>query len=456
MNNRGWEASEEDERTVAQLFCDQLEFANVIIANKMDLLDVEGRHRLQTILGHLNPTAKIVETTWGQVDPKEVLGTCLFDLEKAEEHPKWLCEEREGEHVPETLEYGISSVVFRSRRPFKECRFKHLVEKWRGVKRMQLFSTDASSRAALNIVRLKGLVWLDNQKSHWQQGMASLAGSQFTITFGALWDAAFDGKGRAASATAQPNISQLEGPWGDRRTELVIIGQYMDSAAIMKALEECVATEEEMTDYNKAFREATSYFYSFDERQMPGISKAELTERIRRYKIEIQAPKEKETQVLKVTPKSTTVVSAHSVIGVFSASSDQSMGTFDVERYLKYAHLFPELASGLVKQLKLPLNSVDSQTAILAADTNDSLSVVVGQLNAGDKVELEWLQIRVEYDTDIDEDRYRIIEQCIKLHAVNTAAEVELVKQYPQPQIMIPKLQVTAEGSCGVLGTQVS
>ena len=71
-------------------------------------------------------------------------------------------------------------------------------------------------------------------------------------------------------------------------------------------------------------------------------------------------------------------------------------------------------------------------------------------------MELEWLQIRVEYDTDIDEDRYRIIEQCIKLHAVNTAAEVELVKQYPQPQIMIPKLQVTAEGSCGVLGTQVS
>ena len=113
LRSRGWEASAEDERTVAQLFCDQLEFANVIVTNKMDLLNEAGRQRLQAILRRLNPGAKIIEATWGRIDPKEILGTGLFDMAKAEEHPNWLREARVGEHMPESIEYGISSMIFR-------------------------------------------------------------------------------------------------------------------------------------------------------------------------------------------------------------------------------------------------------------------------------------------------------------------------------------------------------
>ena len=109
---RGWEASADDERTVAQLFCDQLEFANVIIMNKMDLMDDEERARLRAILTRFNPSAKLIEATYGRIEPKQILGTGLFNFEKAEQHPEWLKEARIGEHVPESIEYGISSFTF--------------------------------------------------------------------------------------------------------------------------------------------------------------------------------------------------------------------------------------------------------------------------------------------------------------------------------------------------------
>ena len=126
LKSRGWQASEEDERTVAQLFCDQLEFANVIIMNKMDLMDDTGCQRLRAIITRLNPGAKLVEASWGRVAPREILGTGLFDFAEAETHPHWLKEARIGEHVPESIEYGISSMTFRSRRPFNVKRFDEL------------------------------------------------------------------------------------------------------------------------------------------------------------------------------------------------------------------------------------------------------------------------------------------------------------------------------------------
>ena len=90
LRARGWAVSAEDERTVAQLFCDQLEFANVIVMNKMDLMDEVGQARLRALLRRFNPGAKLIEATWGRVEPKQLLGTGLFDLTKAEQHPDWL------------------------------------------------------------------------------------------------------------------------------------------------------------------------------------------------------------------------------------------------------------------------------------------------------------------------------------------------------------------------------
>ena len=144
-----------------------------------------------------NPAAELVEATHGRVDPKRILGTGLFNLSQAERHPEWLKEARVGEHTPESVEYGISSITFRSRRPFHSGRFRDLtgimetrtelvahLDDGRGgrgertMKRRKASSnsssvTEGGRRAALQVVRAKGLVWIASQRSHWLQGMAS-------------------------------------------------------------------------------------------------------------------------------------------------------------------------------------------------------------------------------------------------------------------------------------------
>jgi len=97
LKDRGWELSEADKRTTARLFLDQIEFANVIVMNKMDLLDDAARARLRALVVKFNPTAELVEATMGRVDPKEILGTGLFDMNTAAQHPEWLKEARIGE-----------------------------------------------------------------------------------------------------------------------------------------------------------------------------------------------------------------------------------------------------------------------------------------------------------------------------------------------------------------------
>jgi G3E family GTPase len=307
LKSRGWEVGEGDERTVAQLFCDQLEFANVIVMNKMDLLDAAGKQRLRALLKRFNPTAELVEATHGQVDPKKLLGTGLFSMQKAEEHPDWLKEARIGEHTPESVEYGISSITFRARRPFNTARFQEVArimgtrselvsqpppspppqlddlednsvppphadeatytkppeqqeEKEEAEEPLASPAAESSSssfplpeeerRAALRVVRAKGVVWLGNQQSHWLQGTASLAGPHFNIGFEAPW-AASHGKGGGESA-------HWEEPWGDRRTELVVIGQDMDHDAMQAALDMCLMTDEEMATYTMVFGDATA------------------------------------------------------------------------------------------------------------------------------------------------------------------------------------------------------
>jgi G3E family GTPase len=198
LKSRGWEVGATDERTVAQLFCDQLEFANVIVMNKMDLMDDAGKQRLRAILKRFNPAAQLVEATYGQVDPKKLLGTGLFSMQKAEEHPDWLKEARIGEHTPESLEYGISSITFSSRRPFHPQRFRELttimetraelVSVAPAESKMEEDSSpqpqppppppspslppssdsvsEAGRRAALRVVRSKGIVWLATDQNH--------------------------------------------------------------------------------------------------------------------------------------------------------------------------------------------------------------------------------------------------------------------------------------------------
>ncbi|MBZ9638833.1 GTP-binding protein [Streptomyces sp. PSKA30] len=114
---RGLDQYENDERTVSDLLMDQVEFADVIVLNKLDLVDAATADRLRATLARLNPAARVVPATHGQVDLQQVLDTGLFDLERAQQAPGWI-RELNGDHVPETEEYGISSTVFRSELPF--------------------------------------------------------------------------------------------------------------------------------------------------------------------------------------------------------------------------------------------------------------------------------------------------------------------------------------------------
>ena len=288
LKSRGWEAAAQDERTVAQLFCDQLEFANVIVMNKMDLMDEPGRQRLRAIIQRFNPTAELIEATHGVVDPRRILGTGLFDMKRAQEHPEWLKEARFGEHTPETVEYGISSITFRSRRPFNPTRFGQLSEIME--KRTELvmdggvataasvsgtaapvlpppspsWLTEAGHRAALRVVRAKGLVWVVNymdQTGHWMQGMASLAGRHCNVTYTQPWAAAAAQQQAIAAVKPGQQTGCACGPpnsftgWGDRRTELVVIGQDMDHAAMTAALEACLMNDAEGVAYEHVARQ---------------------------------------------------------------------------------------------------------------------------------------------------------------------------------------------------------
>ena len=413
------------------------------------------------MLRRFNPSAQLIETAWGRVEPAKLLGTGLFDMAQAETHPDWLKEARIGEHNPETIGHGISSITFRTRRPFNMQRFDEL--KGAMEKRSHLLKTkhseeeekkngdeedssqellsEADHRAAQCVIRSKGLLWLGNRQSHWQQGTASLAGRRFAVSYGVPWSAAITG-GSEPPQPAESETDIWQEPWGDRRTELVVIGQDMDHAEITVALEACVMTDNEMEEYTELFLKSQP----LDILDEKAAGNEDLAERLKRFEIEILAPKRKKTQVLQAAPIATTPISAHSVIAVFQGGS-----SFRIEKYLKYAHLFPELASGLVKEFSLPIDAVDAQTSFLVDETSNdkTLSGILAYLNDGDKVELDWLQISTEIKTDVDEDRFSIIEQCLKLNPLDEVTEKALLQQYPVADIMIPK-QEMATGSCSI------
>ncbi|MET8975761.1 GTP-binding protein [Streptomyces sp. NPDC004539] len=121
LASRGLAPFEDDERTVSDLLIDQVEFADVLVLNKLDLVDTPAADRLRATLTRLNPTARVLTSTHSRVPLREVLDTGRFDLEQAQQAPGWV-RELNGDHTPETEEYGISSTVFRSELPFHPAR----------------------------------------------------------------------------------------------------------------------------------------------------------------------------------------------------------------------------------------------------------------------------------------------------------------------------------------------
>ncbi len=229
LRERGIGLNEEDDRTISDLLIDQVEFANVLVLNKTDLLEPSELDRLEALLQRLNPEAKILRSQFGRVDLAEILDTGRFDFEKASQAPGWLKEAR-GEHVPESVEYGISSFVFEARRPFHPQRFREFLESsWNGV------------------VRSKGFFWLASRPEVF--GSWSQAGGACRIEPGGYWWAAVPPEDWPQEAEERQAImQQWQEPFGDRMQQLVFIGVKMDEADLRQRLQDCLLTDAEMAD----------------------------------------------------------------------------------------------------------------------------------------------------------------------------------------------------------------
>ncbi|MBZ6077195.1 GTP-binding protein [Microvirga puerhi] len=233
LRQRGPAATEDDERTLADLLVDQIEFADLIVINKISAVDEAERQRVHRIVRALNADAVVLETDFGQVALDCVLDTHLFREGKAATHPLWFKElYGRAYHTPETEEYGISSFVFRARRPFDPGRLKAFLDRrWTGL------------------LRAKGHLWLATRPDNVVQ--YSVAGSQTRLNFKGLWWSAVPQNKWPSNPFFRQHLQQHWNPvWGDRRQEIVFIGTGMEEAEIRAALEQCLIGSE--THFDKA------------------------------------------------------------------------------------------------------------------------------------------------------------------------------------------------------------
>ncbi|MFT4185390.1 MAG: zinc metallochaperone GTPase ZigA [Rhizobium sp.] len=224
LADRGETVGDGDNRTLVDLLVEQIEFADVVILNKVSAASADERDAARKIIVGLNPNARLIETDFGAVEPAEVLGTGRFDIDRAETHPLWY-KELHGfkEHVPETEEYGISSFVYRAKKPFDPTKFQAFLNRsWPGV------------------VRAKGFFWLATRPHH--VGEMSQAGALVrTGKMGLWWAAVPQEQWPRDPAFKRALAPYLDPIWGDRRQELVFIGAApMDRQRITAELDACL------------------------------------------------------------------------------------------------------------------------------------------------------------------------------------------------------------------------
>ena len=229
IQETGESLGDEDERSVADLLVEQIEFANVLLISKTDLVSSKEIEKLNAILRSLNTSAHIIPISNGALEIDSVLNTGLFDFEKAKLAPGWLKEMR-GEHTPETEEYGISSFTYVARRPFYPDRFFNFVH-----------NTEKFGK----LIRSKGYFWLGSRLEY--AGQWSQAGGIARYGFaGMFWKAVPEHNWPTDEDSLATIKSQWEEPFGDMRQELVFIGQSLDQEAMIKALDECLVSEDDL------------------------------------------------------------------------------------------------------------------------------------------------------------------------------------------------------------------
>ena len=250
LQEAGESLGDDDERSVSDLLVDQVEFADVILISKTDLVDAADVERLTAVLRTLNTHARIVPIANGNVDIDAILSTGLFDFVRAQQAPGWMKEMR-GEHVPETEEYGISSFSYLARRPFHPEKFHHFLHHTEGYGKL---------------IRSKGYFWLATRPQfacNWSQ-----AGGMARYGFaGMFWKAV----PRSNWPTDEESLafiqSQWQEPFGDMRQELVFIGQGLDQAAMTQALDDCLLSEQDVLRGQSYWRTLPDPFPSWEPEQ---------------------------------------------------------------------------------------------------------------------------------------------------------------------------------------------
>lgn len=235
-----------DERMIVDLLNDQVEFANVIVINKCDLVSPSDADRLEAILRQLNPKARMIRADHGKVPPREILHTRTFDYEAAQASPGWV-QELMGNHTPETEEYGISSFVYRARTPFHPRRLGLLL-----------------ARGTKGVVRSKGFFWLATRMRDcgaWAQAGSSLSIGRAGMWYAALPRSQWEGIGGLSDWVK----SNWQEPFGDRRQEIVFIGAGMDREELTRQLDACLLTEDEFAAGPKAWARYEDPFPDWDE-----------------------------------------------------------------------------------------------------------------------------------------------------------------------------------------------
>ncbi|RSK26182.1 GTP-binding protein [Bacillus sp. HMF5848] len=218
---------ETDTREVVDLLIDQIEFANVILLNKTDLISEEDCDELQAVLRKLNPDAKILNSVHSVVRLDEVINTHMFDFDKASQGAGWIKELNE-EHTPETEEYGISSFVYRSRKPFHPERWRTWLEDW-----------------PVDVIRAKGFFWLASRPD--MSGLLSQAGTSIMFQAAGPWVASYTEEERESVLREEPELlERWDDTYGDRMNEIVFIGLDMNREAIEASLNTCLLTDDEM------------------------------------------------------------------------------------------------------------------------------------------------------------------------------------------------------------------
>lgn len=222
---------DDDYRTIVNLLTDQIEFANVIVLNKTDLVNAKTVGLLKASIQKLNPSAKIISATFSKVHPKEILNTNLFDFEEAQTSAGWQKELEGGTHTPETEEYGISSFVFRNQKPFHPERFwKYINEEYPNT-----------------IIRTKGLFWLASRPD--DAINFSQAGGSSRMERAGVWWASMTFNERTNYQAFVDNKEYIESKWskqwGDRINELVFIGQDVEKEKMIIDLEKCLLQDDE-------------------------------------------------------------------------------------------------------------------------------------------------------------------------------------------------------------------